>query len=274
MKEELYPLLPTRDNFTFFAELIGISYCDGTYFAQRENSTIYVLEYIVAGTGTVIMNGDKYTASAGDIYLLSPGYHRYYSDKENPWTKIFINMYGPLIPNLLHTYGLEGKVIFPRCPLEPLFYDLISLAQGKLRQEPMMDLCALKVHEIFLSMAAHLENRKETFSEEAIRVKRILDGNLSRRVSIEELAKAIFRSPDYTIKLFRKEFGQTPYAYAIERKILMAQHLLRESRMPVQEIAKSVGYPDPHYFSHVFYRQCGCSPTQYRKQNSTSPSRL
>lgn len=73
MKEDLYPFLPTRDNPTFFAELIGISYCDGTYLIQRKNSRLYVLEYVIAGTGTIIIDGKQYTASAGDIYLLQAG---------------------------------------------------------------------------------------------------------------------------------------------------------------------------------------------------------
>lgn len=215
--------------------------------------------------------GSNILLQQGISIYYKPGDQLYYSDKENPWTKIFINMYGSIIPNLLHTYGLEERIVFSHFLLEPLFRDLISLARGKLRQEQMMDLCALKVHEIFMSMAACLENRKELFSEEAVRLKSIIDGNLSRKVSIEELSKAIYRSPDHTIKLFRKEFGQTPYAYAIGQKMLMAQHLLRESRMPVHEIAKSVGYSDPHYFSRVFNRECGCTPSQYRRQNSAQP---
>ena len=73
-----FPTTGTNDPFALM--LTGISYCDGTYQIERSGKDVIVLEYIVKGTGTVIVNGKTYTASRGDIYIINKGTtHRYFS---------------------------------------------------------------------------------------------------------------------------------------------------------------------------------------------------
>ena len=216
----------------------------------------------------------KRQASAGDVYLLPMGSsHRYFSDGEHPWTKLFINAWGPVIPPLLTAYGLDGQVVFPSCPLEGLFRDLFALSGGAgpggLPQETVMERCALKFHEILMGLSACLKGRAAP-PDEAARLKNLIDSRLNQTVTIRELAEEIYRSEDYTIKLFKRHFGRTPHAYAAERKAALAVKLLTETRLPVAQIAASLGYEDPQYFSHAFRRQTGLSPSACRK-NAAAP---
>lgn len=163
VREDIHYFLPSSP-LPFVVEMCGISYCDGTYRQERVNSPICVLEYVAEGTGTVIVEGVAHTASAGDVYLLPMGSsHRYFSDGEHPWTKLFINAWGPVIPPLLTAYGLDGQVVFPSCPLEGLFRDLFALSGGAgpggLPQETVMERCALKFHEILMGLSACLKGR-------------------------------------------------------------------------------------------------------------------
>lgn len=265
MREDIRTFLMPDNPPPFFAEMIGISYCDGTYFIHRSHSDICVVEYIVKGTGTVIVNGKSYTASAGDVYLLEPETdHTYYSDGEEPWTKLFINAKGALIVPLLKAYGLQGKVLFPRCPLEVLFRELFELSRSETDVQ-LMEHCALKFHEILIGIEDSLHKTAD-LSDEATRLKNKIDTHLDAMFSIDELADSIYRSPDYVIKLFKHHYGQTPHAYAIRRKMMTAQKLLAETRMPVGEIASSLGFSDQHYFSHVFRRYVRSSPTKFRRR--------
>ena len=90
--------------------------------------------------------------------------------------------------------------------------------------------------------------------------------NPRRIVSNQELADAIFRSKDYVIKRFFANFGVTPYDYQIQQKIFSAKNMLANMNLSVKEIADSLGYDDQHYFSYMFKKRCGMSPTQYRKK--------
>ena len=68
------------------------------------------------------------------------------------------------------------------------------------------------------------------------------------------------------IKLFRREFGETPHAYLLRRKVEMAKGLLFGTHMSVAQVAAAVGYDDPHYFSNTFKKHTGVSPAQFRKE--------
>ncbi|MFR3482658.1 MAG: helix-turn-helix domain-containing protein [Clostridia bacterium] len=60
----------------------------------------------------------------------------------------------------------------------------------------------------------------------------------------------------------------TPYAYLLQQKLAAAQNLLQNTTLPVQEIARQLGYDDAHYFSNVFKAQFGVSPRAYRQSKT------
>ena len=65
-------------------------------------------------------------------------------------------------------------------------------------------------------------------------------------------------------RLFMQEYGVSPAAYLREKRLAHARQLLQSSGLHVAEIARSVGYPDPLYFTKVFTRRFGCTPTAFR----------
>ena len=90
--------------------------------------------------------------------------------------------------------------------------------------------------------------------------------NSNRIINNVELANHIYRSPDYCLKLFKREFGTTPYDYQINNKIRIACSLLQHTKKSVQEIAEFIGYQNPHYFTSMFKAKKGMTPTQYRQK--------
>ena len=245
----------------FSVELAGTSYCDGTYCIRRQRSPVTVVEYVVSGTGTLQIGGEQYAAGAGDVYILPAGSdHVYYADARNPWIKHFFNARGELILHLLADYGLQGRTVFHTPAARLLFEDFLVLCTGGAAPA---DRCALKMHEILLCLAA---GQEDVPAGEAQQLKAYLDSHLESTVTIQELADSIYRSRDYVTKLFRREYGITPYAYLIGRKMDMARALLADTRLSVREIAQRLGYDDQQYFSNVFRRAAGLSPLGYRKQ--------
>ena len=120
---------------------------------------------------------------------------------------------------------------------------------------------------LFVEILARLSyaQAESGYSDEAVKLQNFLNANLDRIVSTKELAAEIYRSPDYCQKLFRREFGVTPYAYQLDRKMQIAKALLTDTTRSVGEIAESLGYSDLHYFSNLFMEKCGCRPLRYRK---------
>jgi len=71
--------------------------------------------------------------------------------------------------------------------------------------------------------------------------------------------------------VFRSHAGMGPAEYLLKYRIQMAQHMLFASDAPIQQIAETVGIHDPFYFSRVFKKQSGSSPTEYREKFINNP---
>ncbi len=267
MKEELL-ILSSCGALPIGAELAGISYCDGSYFISRVKSDVTVIEYVLSGEGTINCGGATFTAGADTVYILKKGSaHSYRSSAENPWVKIFINLSGDLAVKLLEEYNIGDKTVFSGSGTKSLFLRAASLVRrGKSDLSVHTELAALYLRIIAVLCTAG----GKTGNEEAARLKNYLDGNLNRIVKNSELAASVYRSPDYTVKLFAAEYGTTPYEYQLREKMSTAKRLLKNTAMPVSEIAAALGYNDPQYFSGLFRRRCGMPPSVYRKKNKAN----
>jgi len=86
-------------------------------------------------------------------------------------------------------------------------------------------------------------------------------------ISLDRVARQINISPNYFSAMFSQEIGQTFVEYLTGKRIGEAKRMLRQSDMRASEIAAAVGYKDPHYFSFVFRKVAGCTPSEYRRSS-------
>jgi AraC family transcriptional regulator, arabinose operon regulatory protein len=250
----------------FCIEMTGISYCDGTYKIERKNSYLYCFEYILKGQGTVIINGETFTPVEGDIYILQKkSTHIYFSDNENPWEKIWFNIKGPLVDNLMQAYKLNSLHHVLKLDLKELFFKFLSTAQSKtLSKKEIFKSNAIVFHEILSQIYAHTQLSKVKYNPLANKLREYLDKNIMNQISLKELSFLIQKSPSQTIRIFKKEFGLTPYEYLLNNKIETAKLLLLNTNLQVNEIAYSLKFADEHYFSNYFKATTGVSPRKFR----------
>jgi two-component system response regulator YesN len=84
-------------------------------------------------------------------------------------------------------------------------------------------------------------------------------------ISLDKVARYVNISPNYFSAMFSQEFGQTFIEYLTGKRIGEAKRMLRKTDKRSSEIAFAVGYRDPHYFSFVFKKVSGCTPSEYRR---------
>lgn len=260
--------LPPATQQPFWIELTGTSYCDYSYRISRslQASNVYVIEYIISGTGSISINSREYHPSTGDFYILQPGSaHEYQSSANNPWTKVFANVYGPLCREVVDIYGLTNTVLVKNCDVKKQLQELINIANSSnLTETQIMSLCAAKFVEIIAIVATYTNTNNITDNKEVNQICDYLNANTHRIVNIAELSNLIYRSPDYTIKLFKRVLGFTPYDYQIQQKIDICKSRLCTSNDPIAHIASDLGYDDQQHFSKLFKSRCEVSPRQYR----------
>ncbi|HJA26081.1 MAG TPA: response regulator [Candidatus Fournierella merdigallinarum] len=102
---------------------------------------------------------------------------------------------------------------------------------------------------------------KSKYVEEAVDYIR---QNYAQRITISSCAEAVSLSEGYLSRLFRKETGYTFNAYLAAYRIHVAMRLLRDHHMKVYEVAPLVGYADTAYFSTLFKKAVGISPSEYQ----------
>ena len=73
-------------------------------------------------------------------------------------------------------------------------------------------------------------------------------------------------SVSWFIRNFKEYTSSTPAQYLLSLRISNAQTLLENTAYNITEIANIVGYDNPLYFSRLFRKQCGMSPSEFRKQ--------
>lgn len=91
-------------------------------------------------------------------------------------------------------------------------------------------------------------------------------------ISIGTLAEYLQISEGYLSRVFKKETGYTFTNYVIFYRIAMACELLKDCRMKVYEVTEKVGYSDTAYFSTLFKKMMGMSPTEYQENIQAAPS--
>jgi two-component system response regulator YesN len=95
---------------------------------------------------------------------------------------------------------------------------------------------------------------------------------LSQRYSdpnlmLQDAAGGVGMSQSHFSTVFAQETGLTFTQYLTALRIGKAKELLSATAMRSSEIAFAVGYNDAHYFSYMFKKQTGMTPSEYRKEN-------
>lgn len=265
--EELQSFVFEEDklNTQFYIELAGITYPDPHYQIERKNSSIFCLEYIIEGEGIVYIDNKEYSPKKGDIYILPAGHNQmYYSSPTNPWKKIWMNVYGPLCDVLFPFYHLENTILVRNINLYPLFQKFLQICKQKDTQTEEIFLQASYIfHEILSRISSQLYSLPQVHHPVAIKIKDYIDQNIYSKFTLKELGKIACLSPSQLNRIFKKEYGATPYEYILTQKIETAKTLLKNTNISVKETAYRLNFSDEHYFSNIFKKKCGKPPREY-----------
>jgi AraC family transcriptional regulator len=177
-------------------------------------------------------------------------------------------------------YGCDATAaeIVPRFGIvDPLLEQLsIALAEA-LRSGAVRD--GLYIDTIAQMMAVHLarthsvQSRAGTLPPTPVvshqRMRQLLEfieTNLDQPLTLDAMAAHVGISPLYLARAFKAAIGQSPHQYVLARRIERAKELLRNTEMPIIDVALSVGFSSQSHLSHWMIRQTGITPAVYRRR--------
>lgn len=251
-----------REKSIFFM-LCGTTYANKNYSINRRASNTACIEYVISGKGYVVVNQEKFTICAGDTYFLPEGANQYYyADRDDPWVKVWVNFSGSFAKKLATLCGLNERYHYP--DLNTL--DLIQKFQHYAIQPEhslAFEQCSALLTQLFFRLSAYVYApvRQDTPVE---RMLLYIEKHATEALTLEQIASVCNKSVSQANRLFRVQTGCSLYHYLLEQKVFIAKQLLTETSMTVKDIAAYLSFNDEFYFSGLFRRMVGVSPSKYR----------
>ena len=154
-----------------------------------------------------------------------------------------------------------------------MFEQLIS--RQTLRLEHFNILGAQALSEIFIELTRQSaralfrsRTRGESASERLNSVLLYLHANYRHTITSVDIEKELSYNFDYLNQLFSRHLHTSIFKLLENIRIEAAKHILKTRSLPIKEIAGEVGFTDEAYFSKVFKKRTGCSPTEYREHGT------
>ncbi|MDH4567898.1 helix-turn-helix transcriptional regulator [Pseudomonas sp. BN414] len=157
----------------------------------------------------------------------------------------------------------------PRYPeLDADFQNLLSYAGAELARygsDPLLarSLGGLLLRALYLRLFGD-EQRRPAGSLDIERLDGYIQGNLSRRISVAELAQVACLSPSHFHAQFKDHLGLTPHQYLLKTRLDRAARLLRESEQPLVRIAEECGFSSQSALTTAMRRYLGLTPKRLR----------
>lgn len=274
--EKTFVIRPHCGNERLSIISCGFTAAQDTLHVRRTNSPLCVFQYIKSGCGYVMIDGTPVKAQAGDVIINHVGTdHGYWSDPNDPWSKIWLNVSGTLVTELLRIYQLEQVNIIPQVPeMEEVFTNCIASLTDS--AEDIAEETAVALHRIICRLNKSLIPQQKERDEVASCLRSRLNAEVVSGKTLSEICEEFPLSESQLNRRFRNEYGCTPYAYLLDCRIKLAKTMLLNTASPVAEIAEKCGFDNQYYFSSLFKKKIGVSPLAYRTApqfDSTNPDK-
>ncbi|MEI7501999.1 MAG: AraC family transcriptional regulator [Paludibacter sp.] len=243
----------------------------------KEEAIQYILMYCVEGEGWFEIDNQVQKVTANQVFVLPKSkVHSYGSNSKHPWTIYWIHFDGEKAA--FFSEGLEKPLLVSPekdSRLEDrfkLFEEIYStLKNGYSKSNLEFSITALFY---FFGTLKYLstyrtcnnsnqQSQKRDIADEAIHFMR---ENVRKRLTLKLIADFVGFSPSHFSVIFQNKTGYSPLNYFIHLKIQEACHHLDFSDMKINQISLLVGFADPLYFSRLFTKTMGVSPSEYREK--------
>ena len=239
-----------------------------------EGRNDYQLLYIAAGKGEFYFKGSKEPTivTKGNMILFRPGepqvYYYYAVDKTEVY---WVHFTGWKVEEYLERYELphdENVFYTGVSPDYPWIYNQM-IRELQLQRVNHEDMISLYMHHIFITINRYIKERRETKNDTINDIERAahyFKDNYNKQISIEQYAEEHLMSVNWFIHSFKSVMKMSPMQYIISLRIAMAKGYLENSTKNIAEISNEVGYENALYFSRLFRKYTGITPTEYRKK--------
>ena len=213
------------------------------------------LIYNISGQGTMRINGTAYPFTPGSITLCPPNWEHSKTSEEG-FEDYYLGISG---------WNLPPKVYVLEDDQAGRIAGLLSILTLTWREKGADSVCQDLLRAVIGLLQPALSGTDGNKFVQLLRL-RIIARFTDPALKMQDLHQDIPINADYLRRLFRQEHAMSPHEYLIKLRLDHAAHLLRYEGVSVAEAAFRSGFYDPLYFSRLFHRHMGTTPTQWRNK--------
>ncbi len=279
-----------KEDFPFFID---------RYFHDHDNSEIHghdfiELVYIVQGQAEHMIEGITYELFAGDVFIINPGEVHKFNIMPGNQVEIINCLFTPklisnsLLVELEISNSMDFFYVHPFLNSEERFVhrlnfarweglEILPLLEAMMReftqkQTGFQTLIKLRMIELLVLLSRYYGMMTEQTpvsrnKESEIIVQRMcgfLERHYHEKITLQSISRLFNLSTRQINRMFNQHTGTSMIKILQNIRIKRAKILLSDDKEKVINVAMSVGYEDPAFFSRLFLREVGCPPSRYR----------
>lgn len=272
------------NRMVFSLLLVGKKQTDPGWHRRAKKHKFFSLWFINSGQGTMRFNDQVYPVEAGSLLAIVPNaITEIRSDDLDPLTYTFVRFhccYARYDEKETHEQCWKTEAVDPQSFLLQGLYRLqnppeIANAFEQLhhlwQRRGQMTIARRRLifEDLMLSIVQDLITQKVT-GNTTLAIERTIDfmvSNYKKKLSLEDLAHIAGLSTSHYSRLFKKYAGHSPIDYLTHLRMDRAKEMLALSDYRLKGVAQSVGYQDEFYFSRIFKKVVGLSPSAFAKRH-------
>ncbi|MES2827599.1 MAG: AraC family transcriptional regulator [Bacteroidota bacterium] len=239
---------------------------------RKSGSNQFILIYCIEGSGKIQLSGETFELSPNSYFIIPKNTpHRYHSSNQNPWTIYWFHYMGEVADLLYERFLENGKPGVKMIPYDEqrllLFNEIYNLLEHGVSDKEMEKMNLDLLH--FVSSLIYHKEANTGISRTDLVGSSILymKDNLSKKLAIDDFADQQKISVSHYSRLFKEKTGTSPINYFNQLKIQKSCQYLYFTDRSIKEICAELGFDDQYYFSRLFSKITGGSPSAYKKRH-------
>lgn len=250
-----------------------------------ESHNFWEMVYVDSGVVEISAGGKVHILKSGDIAFHKPNeFHTIKTDSEHN-ANVFVISF--VCSSVAMSY-FKGKVLSVPSKLKKHITSILNeieqsfvlMSSGDFKLEIkdnapiggqqmvrtyLEQFLILLVRDAQENKTAHFFPNKESMENHLIsQMIHFIEDNLYTNVTVEEICDEMNYSRAYLSKIFKATTGFTILEYILNRKIMQAKKLIKENDYNFSQISDKLAFDNPHYFTRVFKRISGMTPSEYK----------
>ena len=262
----------TKENFEVNLDECGIEQGIPGFGYKYEVLKNSVIHYVTKGCGTFKFNNKVYNLKEGDIFILLKGMDvEYMASIDDPWEYYWIGFSGSKVGEYLNRTSIIDSYVANCSGNSKIPNIIVNMCEISKTYNPSNsdDIVLLKeLYSLLYTLIKEFpkpfeykDKELHTYIQDAID---FINSNYMNSITVHEIAEHVNLSRSYLYKMFIKNLKISPQKYLINLRMYKATLLLKNTKLPIGEVASKVGYSDSLLFSKTFSRYFSMSPLNYR----------